>query len=235
VSCWGAFDGTGGKLPGIDTTRQIVEESIDSVSDTQQFVKEMTVALGSREPSAAILLGDYYAYDKSLSDGFVAKDDAKAEHYYKLAGEMGMAQGYYKVAEMAAALRDYAKCLYFLDMAMNAPVSNPKLKTVIASEYAAVTMEYYSEQKGLLQKSATFLTNNTNQVATAEFLLANIYNKLGFEDSASFYLTKACTNPRADENLRDLCMNKKGITLSVNGKQEGEKREEISAGCPACK
>lgn len=222
------------KLPAIDTTERIVEQVLATKKDVDDFLRDINAALSAGEPSAAIMLGDYYIYDKHLKDGYIGRDEEKSEYYYNLAGERGMALGYYKLADVALVNKDYSKTLFYLDSAMGAPLCDPLLKSAIASKYATVTLEYFPDHVGLLQKSATFLSENTNSVSTAEFILANIYNKLGLEEGATYYLTKACTNPNITEGIQSQCMGKRGIELSVNGKTvAGGQSEKNTSSCCA--
>ncbi|PCI30928.1 MAG: hypothetical protein COB67_00290 [SAR324 cluster bacterium] len=210
------------------TTQGVKERKVVTLNDAKAFEKDMKSSIAQGNFFAAMILADFFTASHELRDGKLRKNLAKAKKYYLLAGKNGLARPYFKLADMEMQVNNYIKATYYLELAYKSPLKASKNLIAAASYHASITLEHLNDNNTTLEKSIKMLEGHTNNIATAEFLLANLYNRLNAPRGASFYLTKACTNPKASPFIRELCFDPKTILIENNIKREPNEN------CPEC-
>ncbi|MHC3995771.1 hypothetical protein ACXWTF_13175 [Thiomicrolovo sp. ZZH C-3] len=208
---------TPGSYPSAETEVQPIQNDTEYRIKTRAEFDEAKKALLSGmgdKGRTSLELGILFLSNIPLDDGTTIKADlVTARRYFKQALSNGASLAAYFIGVSYLREKDPYNAVNALDgelakqlQSLDRTRVNPSYVSN-ASLLATTVLDHTNHNVVLLQKAITYLhpVATDYNVATAQFILANLYMALGKEDTANLYLNAACTNPKAPLELAQIC------------------------------
>jgi len=206
-----AFSGGMGMGMNIPNNSQINGNISDKIQTKEDYLREEQALkkLAQLNPANYFMLGILYISDIPLKDGTVIKANIKkAKQAFEIASSNNIVLSDYFLAVIAYRNKDYQKALNILENAMQNKLQTTtnSVYKVLSNFYASIVLDYFNTNTILLKKAIHYLTPVAKEnLGSSQFMLAYLYLYLKQENSANFWLTKACSNPNTPTTLLKKC------------------------------
>ena len=199
--------------PATGTTSGAVKtEKIRSAAEYRRMEADLSQAALLGDARAAFLLGMLYASPAVLDDGStIPARPKKARKYLEDALNGGIGLAALELAMLEVKSGSPANGLHAIDRAFETTQMADPDRIVLATQFAAIVLDYFPKEKRAVEKAAARLESaiHGKDVPTAAYLLANLYRVEGEMDRANRFLNRACQSDKAPDELRKMCFNSK--------------------------
>jgi len=201
-----AFDSL--NLTMLEPSKESSIQQLKTIADVHVFIQDIEESIQNGNSISLYVLGVFYMQDHKTENGIFKADITKGIQNLTQAAKKGygvassyLALFYLKNNEPEAAIRQLRWTI------VKTNKTPKKLKYNASLEFATIVLDYFSSDQSRLEEARDYLLISLKKEKSPvlEFLLANIYNKLGKNDKANFYLNSACTNNDASARIKNFC------------------------------
>lgn len=198
---------------GNSFTQTQEQNTIKTVSDYKDLEQTLKRA-GAKNEAMQLALAALYEKSWSMTDGNIAPKKKESIAIYESLSARGSTIANYKLGLISIEENNPNKALRYFEAA-----STKNIAAAVA--YGTTALDYKMPTATLL-KASSILAPMAEQYKTAssQFVLANIFNALHEESSANKYLTLACTNKKAPEEIKKICFSSADIAIYDKQKRQ---------------
>lgn len=220
-----------GGLPSVGSHPEIERQKrLEDKKSLEKFLSEIGQASAMGNMYASYALGLFWGSDHTLKDGTkTAASLEKSTRYFDTALKQGMSLAAYNLAVIYGGQERFYKALQAVERGLAVEDGDPKAKAYLVNMYAAIALQKFGHNRDIVERAIALMNGPDADLTLSgsQFLLANLYNFVENDERASFYLTKACTNPKITPELKKICYG--GGNIEIAGKDDHRR-----GGCPSC-
>lgn len=207
------------QLSNIKTAEFGEQRMLDTRKDYMAFEKDILTAFNSGDKSKAFLLGSLYSTEHNLKDGVIPKDTQKALKYFNISLSDGNGLAAFFIALLDEQINQNPDMmLLVLEQGLKSAKNKYSTNVVLAVFYNSIVLDYKSDNIKYVHKALdlTYPISQIKNMSTLDFTIANLLAISGNMEEANQYLNTACSNPEADEVIKNICSSP---SFSTNPKQ----------------
>ena len=203
-----------------DQSEQTVEQKkITTKKDLNEFIITLETAYKAGDKSKGYLLGGIYSQEHRLDDATVPPNLPIAIHYFNealLAG-YGLSAWHIVMLDLVPK-KEYFKALDLLDKGLQSRFVDESGRITLALTLGTIVLENLNENQSAIRKARDIIYPyaTRNNLASLDFVLANLLNLNDELEDANKFLNSACNNPAAPKEILNACMGGSEIVTSDN-------------------
>jgi len=199
------------------------QREIESKSDFEDFKKTMLTATQFEPKKSYYALGLLFSNNIPLKNGkFIQADLQTSKEYFYKAFDAGNLMSAYNIAMIDVVNKEYDSAVHILQQGLS-KIDVDKSEDIstgsfLSSTLAGVVLDKMPKNQEAMQMSIDYLLPyvEKQKLATAEYLLSNLYMATNQRKEADNFLNRACTNQRAPKEIVVICHNANNIEVSKN-------------------
>lgn len=208
--------------PGYEESTELTQtndeqKQITTKADLNQFISVLQTAYKLGDKSKAYLLGGVYAQEHKLQDGIVSQNLPVALGYFNEALNNGYGLSAWNIAILKhLPENDYFGALEVLKKGMGAKYTDQNAKITLALTFGTIVLDKLSENQRAIREARDIVYPYAvgNNLASLDYVLANLLNLNNETEEANKFLNSACNNPQAPASIVNACMGGSEIVTS---------------------
>ncbi|NBK98419.1 MAG: hypothetical protein EOM50_10425 [Erysipelotrichia bacterium] len=193
------------------------QKQITTKADLNQFISVLQAAYKLGDKSKAYLLGGVYAQEHKLQDGIIPPNIPLALQYFTEALNNGYGLSAWNIVIIKyLPENDYFNALEILKKGLSAKYTDQNAKITLALTYGTIVLDKLSENQRAIREARDIIYPYAigNNLASLDYVLANLLNLNNETDEANKFLNSACNNPQAPASIVNACMGGSEIVTS---------------------
>lgn len=199
---------------------QTVEQKrISTKKDLNEFIITLESAYKSGDKSKGYLLGGIYSQEHQLEDGIVPQNLTLAIRYFDetLKAGYGLSAWHIVMLDLLPK-KEFFKSIDMLEKGLKAKFLDESGRITLALTLGTVVLENLNENQAAIRKARDIIYPYAinNNLASLDFVLANLLNLNDEFAEANKFLNSACNNPEAPKEILNACMGGSEVVTSDN-------------------
>lgn len=193
------------------------EKKISTKQDFLAFISTLETAYKLGDKAKGYLLGGIYSQEHTLEDGIIPANVPLALNYFHETLEDGYGIAAWQIVMIEyLPKKDYFKALEILEEGINAKFIDRNAKVSLVLTFGTIVLENLNENQGLIRKARDLIYPYAvqNNLASLDYVLANLLNLNDEIEEANKFLNSACNNPNAPMDIKNACLGGDQIVTS---------------------
>jgi len=199
---------------------QTVEQKrITTKKDLNEFIATLESAYKAGDKSKGYLLGGIYSQEHTLDDGVVSANTPIAVRYFQetLKAGYGLSAWHIVMLDLLPK-KEFFKAVDLLENGLKSKFVDESGRITLALTLGTIVLENLNENPSAIRKARDIIYPYAthNNLASLDFVLANLLNLNNELSDANKFLNSACNNPEAPKEILNACMGGSEIVTSDN-------------------
>jgi len=195
--------------PTIQSEADVEQKKISTKQEFSAFISTLETAYKLGDKSKGYLLGGIYSQEHRMEDGVIPTNLPLALKYFQetLDAGYGLAAWHIVILELLPQ-KEYFKALELLEKGLNAKFTDKNAKVSLALTFGTIVLENLNENQNLIRKARDLIYPYAvqNNLASLDYVLANLLNLNDEVEEANKFLNSACNNPNAPRDIQNACL-----------------------------
>lgn len=207
------------------------QKKIKTSADLQHFISMLETLYKLGDKSKGYLLGGIYAQEHALEDKVVSANKPLALKFFNETLNAGYGLSAWNITMLDLLPKgDYLKALETLEKGLSSKLLDKDARISISLTYGTIVLENLNENSTAVQRARDIIypLAVNNNLASLDYVIANLLNLNNELDEANKFLNSACNNPDAPKEILNACM---GGSEVVTSDQKGQIVQRDLAQC----
>lgn len=195
----------------------LVEKKISTKQDLSAFISTLETAYKLGDKSKGYLLGGIYSQEHRMEDGIVPENIPLALKYFHETLDAGYGLAAWHIAMIEdLPQKEYFKALEIIEKGLNAKFVDQNAKVSLVLTFGTIVLENLNENQNFIRKARDLIYPYAvqNNLASLDYVLANLLNLNDEIEEANKFLNSACNNPNAPMDIKNACLGGDQIVTS---------------------